>query len=36
MIENTETGLIIETFVKAECSETIAIVKEFPHSRLLW
>jgi hypothetical protein len=22
--------------VQAECSETLAIVKEYPHSRLLW
>ena len=37
MIENTEENLlVVSTFVKAECSETVAVVKEFPHSRLLW
>ena len=37
MIENTEENqLVIETMVKAECAETIAVVKEFPHSRMLW
>ena len=36
MIENVENSYVIQTMVKAECAETIAIVKEFPHSRLLW
>ena len=39
MIENTEEGSgqqVIETQVKAECAETVAVAKEFPHSRLLW
>ena len=35
VIENSE-DLIIETNVQAECSETLAIVKEFPHSRMVW
>ena len=37
MIENTEENqLVIESKVKAECAETIAVVKEFPHSRMMW
>lgn len=36
MIENTENTMVVSTFVKAECAETVAVVKEFPHSRLLW
>lgn len=37
MIENTEENqMVVSTFVKAECAETVAVVKEFPHSRLLW
>lgn len=35
-VENVEETLVIETVVKAECAETVAIVKENPHSRLLW
>ena len=34
-IENSEE-LIIENQIQAECTETLAIVKEFPHSKLMW
>jgi hypothetical protein len=37
MIENGEgADLVISTALQAECAETVAVVKEFPHSRLLW
>jgi hypothetical protein len=36
MVENVEDTLVIESMVKGECSETVAIVKESPHSRLFW
>jgi hypothetical protein len=35
VIENSEE-FIIENMVQAECSETLAIVKEYPHSKLMW
>lgn len=34
-IENSE-DLVLENIVQAECAETLAVVKEFPHSRLMW
>lgn len=36
MIENGEDSLIITTSIQAECAESVAVVKEFPHSRLVW
>jgi len=36
MIENTEDSMVVGALCQAECAETVAIVKEFPHSRLTW
>ena len=36
MIENTEDSMVVSALCQAECAETVAIVKEFPHSRLTW
>lgn len=35
-IENNPDSMIVESIVQAECSETVASVKEYPHSKLVW